>query len=99
MRHTLWPFLLRRFLGGLIFFHSRFLSYPPGSLVSYLPILSQQSPKHTNGPAVFCLVLAACFGVEWLRLLDRRRAVTLVLLTLAALLSSLIIVVRFMSGY
>ena len=62
------------FLGGLIFFHTRFLSLPPGSLVSYLPILSQQSPKHTNGVAVFCLVVAAAFGVEWLRRVDRRLA-------------------------
>jgi hypothetical protein len=77
------------FLGGLIFFQTRYLSLLPGSLVSYLPILSQQSPKHTNGPAVFCLVMTACFGVEWLRSIEWRRAVVLLTLTLAALLGTL----------
>jgi hypothetical protein len=77
------------FVGGLIFFHTRFLAYPPGSWVSYLPILSQQSPKHTNGPAVFCLVVAACFGVEWLRRMDRRMAGGLAGLVVVALAGSL----------
>ena len=60
------------FVGGLLFFLTRYLSLPPGAWVSSLPILNQQSPKHTNGPAVFCLVVAAAFGMEWLRRVERR---------------------------
>jgi len=78
------------FLGGLIFFHTRYMSVPPGSLVSYLPILSQQSPKHTNGLAVFCLVVIAAFGVEWLRRVEWRLAGTLILVTLLCLGGSLV---------
>jgi hypothetical protein len=86
------------FVGGLIFFHTRFLSYPPGSWVSYLPILSQQSPKHTNGPAVFCLVVAACFGVEWLRRMDRRWTLGLLALVPLTLAVSLLLLVERRGG-
>jgi len=87
-RDQRWAFLF--FFGGLVFFHTRFLSLPPGSLVSYLPILNQQSPKHTNGVAVFCLVVAAAFGVAWLRQVDRRYASALVAAVLLGLTASIL---------
>jgi hypothetical protein len=86
------------FAGGLIFFHSRYMSLPPGSLVSYLPILNQQSPKHTNGLAAFCLVVAACFGVEWLRCVNRRRALWLLAAVLLGLAASILVLVRRQGG-
>ncbi len=95
-RNQRWAYLF--FVGGLIFFHTRYLSMLPGSLASYLPILSQQSPKHTNGPAVFCLVVAAAFGVEWLRRVHRRGAVLAVGVTLAIVAASLLELVRRQGG-
>jgi hypothetical protein len=82
------------FLCGLIFFHTRYMSVPPGSLVSYLPILSQQSPKHTNGVAVFCLVVVAGFGVEWLRRVNWRYAGVLVLAALLGVAGFTVYLVR-----
>jgi hypothetical protein len=65
------------FVGGGLFFLARYISLPPVAGVGLLPILSQLSPKHTTGVAVFCLVVAAAFGAEWLRRLDYRRALWL----------------------
>ena len=81
------------FLGGLIFFFGRFMSFPPASLVSVLPILSQQSPKHNNWLAVFCLVVAASFGVAWLRQIAPRRAGWLLAAVAFGLVSSIVTVV------
>lgn len=69
--------------GGVAFFLARYLSVPPVSLLGYLPLLSQQSPKHTNGVTVFCLVVAASFGVAWLRQASLRAIVWLALGALA----------------
>ena len=82
------PYLF--FLGGLLFFLGRFMSFPPVSLVNFLPILSQQSPKHSNGVAVFCLVVAACYGVEWLRSTNWHRTVWLLGALVLALTSSIL---------
>jgi hypothetical protein len=86
------------FLGGLIFFMTRFVSLPPGSLASYLPILNQQSPKHTNGPAVFCLVVAASFGVEWLRRVAGRWAILGLAAVLLGLATGVLVVVQHQGG-
>ena len=77
------------FLGALIFLHGRYMSFPPVAIFSYLPILSQQSPKHTNGVAVFCLVVAATFGVAWLRQVDWRKASWLLVAVVVGLAGSI----------
>jgi hypothetical protein len=87
------------FLGGLIFFHGRYMSFPPVSLVSFLPILSQQSPKHNNWLAVFCLVVIAAFGVEWLRRVDLRGARWLIGVVVVTLTSTILTVIGRRGGF
>jgi hypothetical protein len=62
------------FVGVTLALLGRYVSFPPFSGMSFLPILNQQSPKHTNGVTVFCLVVAASIATGWLRSVDRRRA-------------------------
>jgi hypothetical protein len=81
------------FLGGMLFFLARYVSFPPIGLVNFLPILSQQSPKHTTGVAVFCLVVTAAFGAEWLRRADGRRVVWIALGLLVVLVGTVLTIV------
>ena len=62
------------FVGAGIFFLGRYVSLPPVAAIDVLPILNQQSPKHTNGVTVFCFVVAASFASGWLRQVDWWRA-------------------------
>ena len=86
------------FGGALVFFLGRYVSFPPMAMVNLLPFLNQQSPKHAIGVAAFCLVVAAAFGVEWLRLAPPRRAAWLVGLFLLAAVSSLAVIVARRGG-
>ncbi len=45
----------------------RYISFSPVALLNFLPVLGRQSPKHSNGLIVFCIVVAASFVVDWLR--------------------------------
>jgi hypothetical protein len=81
------------FLGSTIFFLARYISLPPIGFINVVPILSQQSPKHTHGVAVFCLVAAAAFGADWLRRADGRRVLWITLGLLAALVSTVLTIV------
>ena len=77
------------FAGALVFFLLRYISFPPLGAFNLLPLLSRQSPKHATGVAVFCLIVAAAFAVEWLRARPQPRERWLLLALLLALLSSL----------
>jgi hypothetical protein len=78
------------FLGGMVLFVARYISFPPVAAIDALPILTQLSPKHTNGVIVFCLVVTAAFGVEWLHRADVRRVTVLTLSILAMTASTVV---------
>ena len=77
------------FVGALLFFLLRYVSFPPLGAVNLLPLLGRQSPKHVTGVAVFCLVVAAAFAVDWLRARPVPRERWLLLGAAVALASSL----------
>lgn len=89
-RHLQLYFLF--FVGGLLFYLARYISLPPVAGVGVLPVLSQLSPKHTTGVVVFCLVVTAAFGADWLRLVERRLAGWIIGATLVVTVSTVLTV-------
>lgn len=56
------------FASATILLLLRYISFPPVAILNFLPVLGRQSPKHANGVTVFCIVVAASFVVDRLRL-------------------------------
>jgi hypothetical protein len=55
------------FLAAGVFLLLRYVSFPLVAGVDVLPALGRQSPKHSQGLAVFCFVVAAAIAVDYVR--------------------------------
>jgi hypothetical protein len=55
------------FVASGVFLLLRYVSFPLVAGVDVLPALGRQSPKHSQGLAVFCLVVAAALAVDYVR--------------------------------
>jgi len=87
------------FVGAAVLLLLRYLSVAPVAMVNLLPILDRQSPKHSTGLAVFCLVVAASLAIDMLGQADRRRGRLAIGLFLGYLASLLLTIVGRQGGF
>ena len=81
------------FVGTGAFLLLRYVSFPLVAGVDVLPALGRQSPKHSQGPAVFCFVMAAAIAVDYVRAEGQvrlRRPVAIVLVFAASAVATVI---------
>jgi hypothetical protein len=72
----------------------RFVSFPPIAGLDLIPIFGRQSPKHSQGVAALCLIIAASFAVDRLRAQPGRHATGWIALVAVAAVSSVITLTR-----